>query len=97
MDNMNVICGLPRSGSTLLCNILNQNPKFWASSTSTLPQLLGTSINVWSNSLEMKGELVTDREGTEKKLHRSLKAFCDAWHERSDGRTVIFEIQGMVS
>jgi len=36
------ISGLPRSGSTLLCNILNQNPKFYASATSgVLTILLG--------------------------------------------------------
>ena len=28
MKAFHVICGLPRSGSTLLCNILNQNPAF---------------------------------------------------------------------
>jgi sulfotransferase len=35
-DQFNVIASLPRSGSTLLCNVLNQNPNFYASDTSPL-------------------------------------------------------------
>ena len=58
----NVITGLPRSGSTLLCNILNQNPAFHASETSALPRLLievkkgweNITENVTSNNLEIK-------------------------------------------
>ena len=33
---INFIAGLPRSGSTLLCNLLNQNPDFYATPTSGL-------------------------------------------------------------
>ena len=88
---MHVITGLPRSGSTLLCNILNQNPNFWASSTSILPQLWGNMISNWSNSVEIKGALSLDRSGTEDRLRRSLKAFCDSWHFRDDGRKIVFD------
>ena len=88
---MHVITGLPRSGSTLLCNILNQNPKFWATSTSILPQLVNNMVSQWSTSIEMKGELNQDRQATEDKLKKSLKAFCEEWHSRTDGRTVIFD------
>lgn len=45
---INAISGLPRAGSTLLCNILNQNPKFFASSTSTISQMVSASSNVFS-------------------------------------------------
>lgn len=88
---MHIITGLPRSGSTLLCNILNQNPKFWATSTSVLPRLCANLVNSWSTSVEVKGDLDKDREGTENRLARSMQAFCDAWHQREDGRTTIFD------
>jgi len=88
---MHVITGLPRSGSTLLCNILNQNPKFWATSTSILSQLCGMLVNNWSNSIEVKSDLALDREATEQRLRLSLKGFCDIWHQRNDGREVIFD------
>lgn len=88
---MHVITGLPRSGSTLLCNILNQNPKFWASSTSPLTQLCSNIVSIWSSSIEVKGDLSRDREATEERMRRSLKSFCDSWHQRDDGRSVIFD------
>ena len=59
---INVICGLPRSGSTLLCNILNQNPDFHASSTSPLAQTLGALSQFLSTSPEVKSDLYNDRK-----------------------------------
>ena len=40
MKNFNIITGMPRSGSTLLCNILSQNPAFHAGATSPLPEMV---------------------------------------------------------
>jgi len=88
---MHVITGLPRSGSTLLCNIINQNPRFWATSTSPLPQLCSNLISIWSTSVEIKGMLSQNRAKTEERLERSLRAFCAAWHQRDDERSIIFD------
>ena len=43
------IAGLPRSGSTLLCNILNQNPRFHATSTSGILEIVLAIRNQWEN------------------------------------------------
>ncbi len=48
------ISGLPRSGSTLLCNILNQNPRFHATSTSGVLDMLLAIRNNWNNIVEFK-------------------------------------------
>jgi len=48
------IAGLPRSGSTLLCNILNQNPAFHATATSGVLQLLVMVKNHWNSIVEFK-------------------------------------------
>lgn len=80
MDRFHVVCGLPRAGSTLLCNILNQNPTFHASSTSVLAQTVGGLSHLWSSSPEIKSDLAHDREGTERRLNRTLKALCEAWY-----------------
>ena len=78
---MNVIMGLPRSGSTLLCNILAQNPAFQVEHTNPLPGLLRGMIDIWSKSSDIKGGLLPDRrEETEAKLHRCALAFCEAWN-----------------
>jgi len=85
-----VVTGLPRSGSTLLCNILNQNERFWATTTSVLPGLCSTLVHFWSTSPEVKGALDHNRERTEGRVHRALKAFCDAWYADVD-RPVVFD------
>lgn len=48
------IAGMPRSGSTLLCNILNQNPRFWATPTSGLCPLLLRVNHIWPEISELK-------------------------------------------
>jgi sulfotransferase len=54
------IAGMPRSGSTLLCNILCQNPDFRATGTSPLPALIGACNQTWSNSPEAKANFTDD-------------------------------------
>jgi len=89
---MNVITGLPRSGSTLLCNILNQNPRFHASSTSILPQLVGVLIKNWSDAPETRGALTRDESGTRGRLARSLKGLCEGWyHDQLEEGKIIFD------
>lgn len=89
---MNVITGLPRSGSTLFCNILNQNPRFYAGSTSILPQILGGIIKIWSDSPETRGALARDQQATRDRLRRSLRGFCDSWHQdKLDEDKVVFD------
>lgn len=47
---------LPRSGSTLLQNILGQNPDFYTTPTSGLVELLYRSRNGFSDGLEFKAQ-----------------------------------------
>ncbi len=48
------IAGLPRAGSTLLCNILNQNPRFHATSTSGILDIVLAIRNQWENVNEFQ-------------------------------------------
>ncbi|GAG34263.1 unnamed protein product, partial [marine sediment metagenome] len=88
--NFNVVSGLPRSGSTLFCNILNQNPRFFASSTSNLIYMTNSIITSWSSSLEMKNLLGIEKEKTEKRMQDSLRQFVDGWY-RVEGKDIIFD------
>lgn len=87
----NVITGMPRSGSTLLCNILNQNPEFRATSTSTLAGMLSGMSHFWSNSIEIKNLLEKEKEKTEDRMVRSARAFVEQWHKDEDAQKVIFD------
>jgi sulfotransferase len=86
----NAICGTPRSGSTLLCNILNQNPRFHASSTSCIPHSVRALSSLWSASPEVKSDLIDDKDATEERLVRATRAMVSAWYEDKDAE-VIFD------
>lgn len=43
------MAGLPRSGSTLLASILNQNPDIYVSAQSPLPNMLGAAYNQYQS------------------------------------------------
>ena len=54
MKKIHFISGLPRSGSTLLANILAQNPKFHTTSTSGVLDVISGIRNQWDNIIEFK-------------------------------------------
>lgn len=87
---MNVITGLPRSGSTLLCNVLNQNPRIHASSTSVLYSMLALLVRHHSQSPEIIGDLGRNRAETEKRFRAVLQSMCLAWYNKKRGK-VIFD------
>jgi len=78
------ISGLPRSGSTLLCNILAQNPKFHATHTSACLEILFNIRNCWDQFIEHKAHPL-NAERIE-----CLRAVLDAYHFRVK-KPVIFE------
>ena len=73
----------------MLCNVLNQNPEVFASSTSPLPTTLGGVSNFWSQSAEIKSDLAVDRIGTETRLDRVLRGIADSWY--GDDLGVVFD------
>lgn len=85
---MHVIAGLPRSGSTLLCNLLNQNPRFFASSTSELPVMVGKMIHHFSTGVEIKGDLARDRKETEDRMRNAVRAYIAAWYAHQEPKIV---------
>lgn len=76
------LAGLPRSGSTILCALLAQNPSIRVSEASTLLPLLHEIRKFWSSA---------PRHGAvnkQDKLLPVLRAVYDAYHQK-DGRIVI--------
>jgi sulfotransferase len=55
MKNIHFIAGLPRAGTTLISNILKQNPEIHSESVSSLASIFG-SINASWSSLEQNQE-----------------------------------------
>ncbi len=57
MDNcLHFVAGLPRSGSTLLLNLLGQNPRHYVTPTSGLIELFVAVKNRWPELIEFKAE-----------------------------------------
>lgn len=52
MKTLHFITGLPRSGSTMIANILKQNPTVHGEAVSSLSGLFGTMHNNWLNFTE---------------------------------------------
>ena len=69
------VAGLPRSGSTLLCNLLAQNPRFHATSTSGILDVMLLVRNQWDKMVEFQA---TKNEPG--KL-RALRGILDAYHD----------------
>jgi len=79
-----MIAGLPRSGSTLLCNILNQNPRFHATSTSGILEIVLAIRNQWENIGEFKAS--PNMEGK----NAVLKGLLPSYYSTID-RPVVFD------
>jgi len=76
------LAGLPRSGSTMLCALLAQNPAIAVSEASTLLPLLHNIRKFWANA---------PRHGAinkQKRLLPVLRAVYEAYHDL-DGRVII--------
>jgi sulfotransferase len=77
------INGLPRSGSTLLCNILAQNPEFHVTPTSGLSELVRGVHEFWKTSPMIKAS-----EPAEKQL-KIIKDLFQSYHSDTD-RPIVF-------
>jgi len=93
MKGINFITGLPRSGSTLLCNILNQNPEFFASSTDISPELVSAVCSVVTNAPEVKGMVADDAEGTVEAIRALYRSQFD-WQYAGIDKVVFSKSRG---
>lgn len=65
-QKVHFIGGLPRAGSTLLCNVLAQNPRFHATATSGILAVLLNTRNQWHNIMEFRA--MSEAESEQAKL-----------------------------
>jgi sulfotransferase len=69
------ISGLPRSGSTLLANVLAQNPRFHTTHTSGIADVMFGVRNQWDNLIEFKAH--PNEEGKVRVLSGILKNYYE--------------------
>jgi sulfotransferase len=78
MKNIHYVSGLPRSGSTLLMNLMAQNPKVFCTPTSGLFQLLHDIKVSWNNIIEHRADKNAGKDDNLKRiLNCSLQMYLD--------------------
>jgi sulfotransferase len=82
------VSGLPRAGSTLLCNVLAQNPSFHATSTSGIINVLLMIRNQWDNFEEFKAN------PNESGKVRVLKSVLNGYHHQHENKIVFDKSRG---
>lgn len=85
------INGMPRSGSTLLCNVLAQNPDFHVTPTSGLSDIIGNIHTMWQQNPSIKAS-----EPAEKQL-RIIKDLFQSYHADTDRPIVFNKSRGWAS
>ncbi len=82
-----IVAGLPRSGSTLLMNILGQNPSFHATSTSGILDIILYIRNSWNNNAAF---LAADRESRETRQINVMRGTLAGYFAETD-RPICFD------
>jgi len=85
MKKLNLIAGMPRSGSTLLCNLLNMNPNFHATATSPVIDVLQNMRSTFSHNPTFK---TNDRLNQYNDMRSGMKGFIDGFYEE---KNVVFD------
>ena len=93
MKTFHYICGLPRSGSTLLTNILAQNPAIHTTPTSGCHDVLFGIKNNWNALIEHRASKELSDEANQKRV---LRAALNAYHG-TDKEIVIDKGRGWTS
>lgn len=85
MRKFHTIAGMPRAGSTLLCNILNMNEDFHVTPTSGVIDIIKTMRSNFSHNVTWKAQ---NRLQLMDDFQRGLKGFLDGFFE---DKNVVFD------
>lgn len=83
--------GMPRSGSTLLCNILAQNPRFHTTQTSGCMDVMFGVRNSWDKLVEHQAHPKPDAK------RRVLRAILESYYADVERPVIIDKCRGWVS
>ena len=81
---LHFLSGVPRSGSTVLAAILNQNPMTHVSTTSALGAALDGLATAWHQN-----KLLVDNDPERKKLAHTMRGVIDAFYDETDKPVII--------
>lgn len=85
-QSLHFLSGLPRSGSTVLAAILNQNPQTHVSTTSGLVHALDGLANTWRDA-----PLLNDSDPERKKLQHAMRVIATSFHAQETIKPVVID------
>lgn len=85
-QSLHFLSGIPRSGSTVLSAILNQNPQTHVSTTSGLVHALDGLANTWQNA-----PLLNDSDPERKKLEHAMRVVATSFHAQETIKPVVID------
>ena len=86
---LHFLSGIPRSGSTVLAAILNQNPMTHVSTTSGLVHALDGLANTWHSA-----GLLNENDPERTKLAQTMRGAIDAFYEDTEAPVIIDKSRG---
>jgi hypothetical protein len=86
---LHFLSGIPRSGSTVLAAILNQNPMTHVSTTSGLVHALDGLANTWHSQ-----GLLNENDPERNKLAQTMRGAIDAFYNDTDKPVIIDKSRG---
>lgn len=81
MQQLSFLSGFPRSGSTLLCNVLAHHKDIAATPSSPLCHIIENNISQLSNDPFFLSQLDKDGEDIHERLGKSLASFANTFSE----------------
>ena len=90
---LHALAGLPRSGSTLLANVLAQHPDVAVSGTSPLEPCIEAVVNVLSNNAEVTAE-IANVPGSYDRYLSAMRGFISGWYSHRTETHIIDKGRG---
>lgn len=94
MKDVVFLAGLPRSGSTVLSNIMGMHPDVRSTPSSPLCPIVQGMRNTWSQEPFLKAQLDSDFDVVTERLKRTTKATIEAWSNDGDEDIVVDKNRG---
>jgi len=91
MKELVYLSGLPRSGSTLLANLLAMHPDIRSTPSSPLCPIVQGMRKTWSNDAFLKSQLDDNFDVVYERLRRTTKATMEAWGNDNDDDEVVVD------
>lgn len=92
------VTGLPRSGSTLLCQLLGMHPDIYSPGhSSPLSQAIGQLRHSLSDNDFLLAQLDTDFDLVYQRLLNAFRGFMDGWFAETDKPWVVDKNRGWLS